>query len=678
MRNLLFISLAILLSYDLVGQPFTLTKEFFPGLRSGEISWGDLNNDGLLDFIETGNTINATATTRLFINKASGFSAISTQIPNIFEGRSDWGDYDNDGDQDLLLAGSSSTTITNIYMNVGGNLVADNRNTLHGIDRGSVEWGDYDADGDLDILLSGQDANSNSVTKIYKNTASAFSEVVSGITGISFGQASWVDFDSDGYLDVMIAGVTGMAPNTGPNVTKLYKNTGSVFSEVFPDTFEDLNYSSMAFGDYDNDGDMDILLCGFTNSNTAFTGIYQNNGSSFDIVFDGDLPKVIEGKVLWGDTDNDGDLDVFISGNIITGNEKIAALYTNTGSGFTIAHTFHEAGQSTADFADFDNDGDLDILISGQKNDFSISSNIYTNTNSNQSFAIKANNLPLAPTNLKFVKENKKVTLGWNKSTDSETAQLALTYNVYLRSGIDTVVNPFSLETGKRKVVSRGNAGHANSVVINNVSPGDYTWSVQTIDNSYSGSTFSQPLSFHVNFPAQITGLKSPLTTPEETPLLISLDHLTIIDPDNNPNDFILTVYGGDNYTVTNNVITPNSRFYGDLLIPVSVNDGNDESEKFIIKVLVPFVTEIRDEFIEDNFSIYPNPVRDHLNVQPKGPMIHFSFELYSTSGSLIHSPSNKIIEGVYIIDFNGFTKGMYILHLKRGRDISKIKIVKE
>jgi hypothetical protein len=680
MRNLLFISTALLLSYNVVAQSFVLANEISPGLRSGEVSWGDLNNDGKLDFIETGGTINATATTRMYINTTSGFKAISTQLPNIFEGRSDWGDYDNDGDQDLLLAGWSSTAITKIYRNFNGVFIADNSNVLHGIDRGSVEWGDYDADGDLDILLSGQDANSNSVTKIYKNTASVFSELTStGITGISFGQASWVDFDSDGDLDVMIAGVTGTAPNTGPKVSKLYLNTGSVFSEVLlPNNFEGVNYSSMAFGDYDNDGDMDILLAGFTNSNTAFTGIYQNNGASFDLVFEGDLPKVIEGKVLWGDTDNDGDLDVFISGNIITGNAKIAALYTNTGSGFVLGHSFPEAGQSTAEFVDFDSDGDLDIFISGQKNDGSLYSNIYTNTNSNQSLANNANDLPLTPTGLTFKKENKKVILGWNKSTDNETAQATLTYNVYLRSATDTIVNPLSLATGKRKIGGRGNTGHFNSVSLNNVSPGDYTWSVQTIDNSYSGSAFAESSVVHVNFPPQITGVKTPLTTPANTPLLITSNDLNIVDPDNNPDDFILTVFGGPNYTVSNNLVTPNLNFQGDLLVPVSVNDGIDESEKFTIQVRIPIVVGLKDELAEDNFSIYPNPVRNQLIVRSNDSMIHASLELYTSTGSRINLISEEVIDNTFTIDLSEFTRGIYILRVKSGKYVRQVKIVKE
>ena len=75
-----------------MAQSFTLAKEITPGLRQGEVSWGDLNNDGKLDFIQTGNTIDANAVTRVYLNKTAGFALFATGLPNIYEGRSDWGD----------------------------------------------------------------------------------------------------------------------------------------------------------------------------------------------------------------------------------------------------------------------------------------------------------------------------------------------------------------------------------------------------------------------------------------------------------------------------------------------------------------------------------------------------------------------------------------------------------
>ena len=82
-----------------------------------------------------------------------------------------WGDYDNDGDLDILLAGynNSVVPISIVYRNDGGGVFTDIGAALTGVFWGSVTaWGDYDNDGRLDILLAGYDGY-NFVTKVYRS-----------------------------------------------------------------------------------------------------------------------------------------------------------------------------------------------------------------------------------------------------------------------------------------------------------------------------------------------------------------------------------------------------------------------------------------------------------------------------------------------------------------------------
>ncbi|OQX24944.1 MAG: hypothetical protein BWK80_18215 [Desulfobacteraceae bacterium IS3] len=89
------------------------------------------------------------------------------------------------------------------------------------------------------------------------------------------------------------------------------------------------------------------------------------------------------------------------------------------------------------------------------------------------------------------------------------------------------------------------------------------------------------------NVPPQITG-QNTLVTQEETPLIVSLNDLSVKDTDSSfPNDFTLQVKDGDNYHREGNTITPNAGFSGTLNIPVTVNDGKNESEVFILTVSV-------------------------------------------------------------------------------------------
>ena len=175
--------------------------------------------------------------------------------------------------------------------------------TLPEISYGSTQWGDYDNDGDLDILLAGQ-SSSVYITKIYKNNGSNTFEEQTGITIEAVGQCSvnWWDYNNDGYLDVLLTGRN----NAGDNISKIYKNIGGISFSEQTDISLASSDGNITWGDYDNDGDLDILMA---------SRIYKNNGdNNFVEQTHIDLYEVTNGSVAWIDYDNDGDLDISLSG----------------------------------------------------------------------------------------------------------------------------------------------------------------------------------------------------------------------------------------------------------------------------------------------------------------------------------------------------------------------------
>ncbi|MCP4542281.1 MAG: VCBS repeat-containing protein, partial [Chloroflexi bacterium] len=137
-------------------------------------------------------------------------------------------------------------------------------NVLTGVYESSVAWGDYDNDGDLDILLTGA-GSGGPLAKLYENTGSGFAENITAsnvLTGVEYSSVAWGDYDNDGDLDILLTGDTG-----GYNpLTSVYENTGAGFSvdAVASNDLAQVRYSSVAWGDYDNDGDLDILLTGMS------------------------------------------------------------------------------------------------------------------------------------------------------------------------------------------------------------------------------------------------------------------------------------------------------------------------------------------------------------------------------------------------------------------------------
>jgi hypothetical protein len=526
----------------------------FPNAHSGSKAWGDYNNDGFLDLLFTGlpgdDQNNEEAISQVYKNNGDGtFSPQSTiELTSVYKSSVDWGDYDNDGLLDILLTGTTENfytgAISKVYRNNGDNTFTEQTGiSLPGVHKGTARWVDFDNNGTLDILLAGQSTNGNSVFTIYKNTNNGFIEHPTNLIPFSNGKFDLGDFNNDGFTDILMSGLD----YSGNKLTTIYKNNGDeTFTRLSTLNLTSLNWSSVAWGDYDNDGFLDILLSGTSDGWTATTKIFKNNGNeTFTEQASISLLGVNMGSVAWGDYNNDGFSDIIINGTIrsacVGGFTKV---YKNTGTGsFVEATDVPLPGLTYASSAwgDYDNDGDLDLFISGETiSQFTYYSKLYRNN------CVQPNQPPTAPENLNSQIIGGKAALSWNRATDAETPSPALTYNLHIARAADTslVKNPMSdLETGYRKVVGLGNAGNDTTYIAIGLATGSYVWRVQTIDNAFAASSFSEWSDFEI------------LPQFTEKQLLVGYEHALVnwIDYDNDGNlDMYRTGYDGHNGAISN------------------------------------------------------------------------------------------------------------------------------
>ena len=489
------------------------------GIRSGSTEWGDYNNDGNLDILLTGDPGIGGPISKIYHNNGNNTFTEQLSLPGIKYCSINWGDYDNDDDLDILLTGDSgiSGLLSKIYRNDGNNTFTE-QITLTGVKNGSAAWGDYDNDGDIDILLIGDSGIGGRVTKIYRNDGNnTFTEQIT-LTGVKNGSAAWGDYDNDGDIDILLTGDIGVEEP----ISYIYRNNGdNTFTEQTSIVLTGIVWGSVAWGDYDNDGYLDILLSGSITLEdyVPVAKIYRNNGNN---TFTEQKAITLVGGwrsiVNWGDYDNDGNLDILSTG--WAGEHSVTKIYRNNEDNTFTDQTSPSLAVAVGAYAgsvkwgDYDNDHDLDILLTADTGTEVPVTKIYQNTTTTP------NTPPSPPSNLKAVVNGSNVIFSWDKSSDNETPQNGLTYNLVIGTNLGAcdILSPVSdINTGKRKIVSMGNAGHCNSKIIKGLPSGKYYWSVQSIDNNFSGSSFAPTQSFIVQEPQTIK-----LTNPESGDTLIA------------------------------------------------------------------------------------------------------------------------------------------------------------
>jgi hypothetical protein len=386
----------------------------------------DYDNDGWLDMVVlTGRRWQSTpaeATIRLYKNNRDGTFSDVTAKSGL--GRSVWaagitvGDYDNDGFDDLFITCWGQNIL---FHNNGDGTFSDVTEKAGLLHRGTrygtgCTWVDYDRDGRLDLFVShyvvfdldkvpprgrnescsyrgvpvycGPAGLPQEPCRLYRNNGDGTFTDVSEKAGISTVRPGYcltsvaTDLDGDGWPDIYVA------CDTTPSLL-LHNNGNGTFTEQGLESGVSLSEDGqeqagmgIGIGDFDTDGNLDILKTHFRDDTP---GLYRGNGKGYfrDVTLRAGL-GVETRFVCWGtgivDLDNDGLPDLFFSsGMVYPEPEKSLSdaayktppvIYRNLGGG-KFEELLDQAGPALAEahasrgvaFGDFDNDGDIDILV---------------------------------------------------------------------------------------------------------------------------------------------------------------------------------------------------------------------------------------------------------------------------------------------------------------------------
>jgi FG-GAP-like repeat len=458
------------------------------------VAVGDYDNDGDMDVLVAGLGRRDVPFTIIYQNTGGTFADSGVVLPGLSRAAAAWGDFDGDGDLDLAMTGLSGSGLptTRIYRNDGGTFTALT-NAMMQVFAGNIVWGDYDGDGDLDLLVTGINSASAAgvaFTRLYRNDANGvFTSVSHPFPDCYLGAASWGDYDNDGHLDLVLAGAT----TGGGLACAVWHNDGhGGFTNIAaPIPAMDLGFAS--WGDYDNDGDLDLLFGGNTDAGFVTT-LYRNELGTFTNINPGLVP-VLWASAAWGDYDNDGDLDAIVIGYDPVAQTSRSILYRNNGGGsFTDSGaTFHNLYLGTVSWVDYDNDGRLDLVMAGNETGTGDVLRLAHSTVST------TNTAPLAPTKLAVNLDGINADFFWSAASDAQTPTTALTYNLRVGTipGGSQVVAPQSAPSGFLRLPAMGSAQLARVATLHGLTPGvTYYWSVQAVDGAFAGSPFATEASF--------------------------------------------------------------------------------------------------------------------------------------------------------------------------------------
>lgn len=364
--------------YFIVALHLNMNAQSFTKITSGplvnspgdsrSVNWVDINNDGNQDCMITNGPPGGQNNTVYINNGQGGFTAL-TGDSIVLDGKpsdgATWADTDNDGDMDAFVVNWYG--VNNLYYTNNGNGSFTKINSGSLVNDGgyseTASWGDYDNDGLVDLYVTNSSATYKNF--LYHNLgANGFSAVTVGDVvndALPSRCVNWTDIDQDGDVDLFVTNEIGYNEN-------IYRNDGAAgFTKLTtgPLLNDGRNTMSSSWGDYDNDGDLDVYLTNEFSTNALF----RNDGNFNFTKMAGDTVSKDMGSSFssaWSDVDNDGDLDLFVTNAFGQAVIRPSFFYLNNGNG-----SFSRVGSNAVindsvwtygcAFGDYDNDGFEDL-----------------------------------------------------------------------------------------------------------------------------------------------------------------------------------------------------------------------------------------------------------------------------------------------------------------------------
>lgn len=561
------------------------------------------------------------------ITKAQSFEEVSQPaLQNYFYSASAVADFDNDGFQDIFFTGAIDSdgdtnvdvTSNDFYKNTNGNFSSIQNFGDNSVHLSAVKFIDFDNDGLLDVVTTGLSYNDivNYQQYRWKNTGSAFT-LVDNAPGKIYGGLDVFDFNHDGKQDYAINGTQYIEGVGFSQDLDLYTNNSNGFQKTeawLPGT----QNGSFKIVDLNNDNELDAVVNGFNSDYEGTFNIYINENGT--LVQKSQLPPVSDSKMAFADFNGDGFLDFVVTGQD-ENFDSYLAVFTNDGQGNFTESKFEGEGLSAGnvEVGDLNNDGYYDFVLMGDDDNYDGYTNIYLYNPQVQKFE-KSENSGL-----------------YNLGSGGT---LAL-FDYDNDGNLDILTNGFDWADPDLMPYTKL---FRNTTTVSNQKPNAPTILTATENNNKINFTWSG--------------------ANDDKTLENSLQYELTVGSESGKSDIAKYIVTTKSWYLDKTNL-PSKIFWSVKAIDAS-KKYSDKSQEKEFSVLA--VSDSKNETV----SIYPNPVKDVLNVKTASKIK--THKVYNLSGQVVNA---KLISDK-TIDFSRLEKGIYVVEilLENGKKLSQ-KIIK-
>ncbi|HLV92335.1 MAG TPA: T9SS type A sorting domain-containing protein [Aequorivita sp.] len=480
--------LAILLPALLFSQTFEEVETDFKDFLFSSIDVADINGNGNMDIVFSGALIedgSYITQNEFYVNTGDSFElSHNFEEFSVHEGAIRFIDFNNDGLMDIVSTGLSYLDIVNYkqyrWENDGNNFVKTDETV--GRVYGNIEVFDMNHNGFQDYAVNGIQYNEGvgyeHAVDYFENTGDGFETHLEWLPGTQFGNFQIVDLNNNGELDAV---AIGLDPNINPVFHVYINNEGTLeLTHEFPG----VSKGEVKYADFNADGFQDLIYSGNDANNNGYLAVYFNNGEGgFDEILEIENEGLKDSSVAVGDFNNDGYYDFVIVGNYSSGGTqsrtKLFVYDPDTNSFTKVEDTglYNIGSGGDVQAFDYNNDNKLDIVMTGFDWGTGGSPQL---TKLFKNLSTETNEKPNPPTDLVLEEEGNRLNFSWSGATDDKTPTEALRYEL-------TVGTTSGGQDIARYVVTTP----FWYLDLNEI-PSALYWSVKSIDASYVYSDASE------------------------------------------------------------------------------------------------------------------------------------------------------------------------------------------